>query len=304
MKNYIIIALSAVVMALAGYMLYNSYDGDMSEAEVQSQYADLKNDYEFLQKDLETKVKALDTSDKTILAQQQKMEVLMKKNSLTEEELFEAKKIMKSISQKVYDNYRTRVADLEKEKLGLEAQTQNNEMQLKKLNSKVAVLEHAKQEINNKYLHAVSEAKQKDKLLSYAANLKTSNFVLRSFRVKINGKEVETDKAARIDKIKGSFDINENRLASTGRKELYIIVHNPEGRLQVFNNKVSGTFLYGGKWLTFSDKFVVDYQKGEEKTVDFEWDGEDFQRGDYVLEVYEKLENHYTLIGRATKSLQ
>ena len=53
-------------------------------------------------------------------------------------------------------------------------------------------------------------SKKKDELINYASKLSLSNFMLRSFKVRNSGKEVETDKASRIDHIKFSFDINDN----------------------------------------------------------------------------------------------
>jgi hypothetical protein len=42
--------------------------------------------------------------------------------------------------------------------------------------------------------------------------------MLRSFKVRNSGKEVETDKASRIDRIKFSFDINDNILSKEWSK--------------------------------------------------------------------------------------
>lgn len=119
MKNYIIITLSVLVILLGGILLYGSFNGEMTEAEVQADFRDLKDDYELLQTDLENKMILLETSGKVIEIQKQKLDHLMKKNSITEEELAEAKNIMGEISQSVLDDFHKMVASLEKEKVGL-----------------------------------------------------------------------------------------------------------------------------------------------------------------------------------------
>lgn len=304
MKNYIIIALSAIVLGLSGYMLYDSFDSGMSKAEVQSQFNDLKSDYEFMQKDLENSVSSLNASNKVVLEQKNRLEAIMRKNSITEEELLEAKKIMRSISQSVYNNFENKIADLEKEKLSIENQTKKSEEELKKLNEKYLALENTNKDISKKFVVEKKQSEKKDVLLQYASNLTLSNFILRSFKVRSNGKEVETDKASRIERIKVSFDILENMVANSGKKDLYIVVHKPDGSVATFKGKPTGTFVADAKTLTYSDKTTIDYVTGQPKTLEFVWDNEDFSRGDYVMEVYEQRNKGAVRIARAIKTLE
>ena len=115
---------------------------------------------------------------------------------------------------------------------------------------------------------------------------------------------METEKASRIEKIKVSFDINDNPIAREGKKDLYIVVKNPDGDLQTFTNTTSGTFISGGKYTPYSDKISVNFQRGDPKTVEFEWDGEDFKKGKYSIEVYENNSKKISKIGGAIKTLE
>ena len=54
----------------------------------------------------------------------------------------------------------------------------------------------------------------------------------------------------------------------------------------------------------FSDKVEINYANGKEQTLEFVWDNEDFSRGDYVMEVYEKTKQGAFLIGKVTKTLE
>ncbi len=310
MKNIIIILLSVLVLALSGYLLYDSLNGEMSQAQIKSQFNDLKADYQNMQRDMQSKVGSLNISNKVIQMQQQKLEMLFKKNTISEEELVEAKKIMKSISQSVLDEYQKKVSALESEKGNLETdmnilESKNiiSEKELNQLNIKITNLEKAKTELNSKYIFAKKETENKETLLSTASYLALSNFVMRSFKIRSNGKEVETDKASRIDRIKVSFDIIKNVIADSGDKEFYIIVKRPDGTAATFTNKTPGTFKLNGVDTTYSDKVTVNYTKGEEKNIELVWDSEDFARGNYLIEVYEKTKNGTEKTAKATKTL-
>lgn len=85
MKTKLLVTLSALVLVLSSYLLYNSLNNEMSEAEIETQFIDLKSDYEFIQKDLEIAVKDVNFDNKEILAQKNRIESLMKKNKLSQE---------------------------------------------------------------------------------------------------------------------------------------------------------------------------------------------------------------------------
>ena len=139
--------------------------------------------------------------------------------------------------------------------------------------------------------------------MAYASKLSVSNFVLKGFKVRSSGKEVETDKASRIDRLKINFDITENKIAESGNKELYIVAKNTDGTLLKFADKPTGNFISNGNRITYSDKIFVNYIKGRAQAPEITWDSEDFKKGDYVLEIYERTAAGTELIGKATKTL-
>ncbi len=312
MQNKIIIALSAIILGLSGYLFYDSlHSGEMSKAEVQTQFNDLKTDYEFMQKNMETNTGKLKISNRVIEIQQKKIEDLFKRNSISEEQLVEAKKLMAEISKSVLQEFQKRVASLEDEKTGLITNRTIDEKELTELNAKLKAMESANKTvtaqyntINKKYDVEKKVSVKKDKLLGYASRITLSNFILKGFKVRESGKEVETDKASKVDRIKVDFDINENKIAETGEKELYIVVKGPDGNNMTFADKPSGNFSFDGKGLQYSDKMTIDYVKGEERTLQLVWDSEDFKKGDYKFEVYQNTSEGYQLVGKATKTLE
>ena len=124
MKSKLIVVLSALVLSLSGFMLYDSLNNELSQAEIQEQFSDLKSDYEFIQKDLEVAVNDVNFSNKEIIAQKKRIETLLKKNNISQEELMEAKRIMRNISQTFIKNYQNKVIILNNQVTTLDTEKQ------------------------------------------------------------------------------------------------------------------------------------------------------------------------------------
>lgn len=297
MKTKIIVLLSVCILGLSGYMLYDSLNTEMSETEVKTQFTDLKSEYQYIQKDLESAVSDIHFNSKEIVAQKQKIEKLINKNNVTQEELMEAKKIMGTLSKTILKNYKEKVIVLEDEKLKLLSEKDKIVIEVSKLQDKV-------NDLDEKIIKEKKSSERKDQLITYASKLSLSNFKLNSFKVRSSGKEIQTDKAYRIDRIKVNFDINENILAPSGQKILFMVIKNPKSETVTFSNRPSGVFFVNNKKIIFSDKVEINYANGKEQTLEFVWDNEDFSRGDYVMEVYEKTKQGAFLIGKVTKTLE
>lgn len=293
MKTKLIFLLSALVLVLSGFMLYGSLNDEMSAAEIQAQFTDLKSDYEYIQKDLEAAISDASFNTDAVVKQKKRIEALMSKSSVTEEELKEAKKLMREISKTFLENYKSKVVVLEQEKSKI------SEEKEEVINSLKEKLEDLSQERKKEKMIMV----KKDELLSYASKLNLSNFILKGFKVRSSGKEIETDKASRIDRIKVYFDVNESLITESGSKTIYIVIKKPTGETVTFENKPAEVFMYNKLKILASDKVVFDYDKEKMQTLEFVWDSEDFGRGQYVMEVYEERKNNIVLIGKVTKSL-
>ena len=304
MKSKLIVVLSTLVLGLSGFMLCDSLNNELSQAEIQEQFSDLKSDYEFIQKDLEVAVNDANFSNKEIIAQKKRIETLLRKNNISQEELMEAKKIMRNISQTFIKNYQNKLIVLNNQVTTLDTEKQKLREENEKVTTEVVVLKDKVSELDRKIENEKVISKKKDELINYASKLSLSNFILRSFKVRNSGKEVETDKASRIDRIKFSFDINENILSKDGQKVLYMLIKKPSGEIATFSNKTSGVFNYNNRKMLYSDKTTLNYQKGQDQKLEFVWDNEDFSRGDYIMEVYEQMPNNTVMIGKVTKTLE
>ena len=304
MKTKIIIVLSVLVIGLSGILLYESLNTEMSEIEIRQQFSHLKDEYKQIEKDLDMAINDLEINNQEIIAQKEKIGRLIRKNNITEEELNQAKKMMKNLSEVVLKSYKNKVKVLEEQEGGLVREKESLAQQILKIQKKV-------EEINERYNKEKRSSKMKEHIIrekeeqiNYASRLILSNFILNGFKVRNSGKEIQTDKASRIDRIKVSFDIVPNKLVESGIKKIYTIIKKPSGEIVTFVNQDTGEFIFANKRMKYSDELKFSYTSGEEKTLEFTWDNEDFERGDYVMEVYEKTRNEIVLIGKAIKSLR
>jgi len=133
-----------------------------------------------------------------------------------------------------------------------------------------------------------------------ASTLHVSNINIAAINVKGNGKEKETDVAKRADLMRVSFDLDENRIAQTGKKDLYVVVTAPDGT-PISQGDMITTKEEGDK--RYTSKVTVDYEQGKRTPISFDWKPDNnvaYQRGDYKIEIYQ---NGYK-IGEGTKSLK
>lgn len=304
MKNIVVVSLSALVVGLSGFLIYDNSHHRKSAAEVKTEFNDLKNDYKFIRKDLENTINKLQISNQVVLEQKQTIENLLKKNEITEQELSIAKKIMKNISNSVLETYQKEVAHLELEKKKLNEERLLNKKQIIDLKSKLHTLENSQHTLRKKYNQEKKESEKKTELLTYAPGISLSNFKLKGVKVRSSGREVETDRASRVNRLKVSFNINANPLAEKGIKDLYIVVTSPNKLPQIFDNKPTGTFTSNGKLQTYSDKISIHYNQEESIPIELEWNYSDFKKGEYIIEVYQNTgEKKFVKVGGTIKKL-
>ncbi len=127
---------------------------------------------------------------------------------------------------------------------------------------------------------------EKQHVEDVASTLHASNINVEAIDVKHNGKEKETSNAKRASLMRISFKLDENRIAPSGEKELYVCVLNPDGTIVSKGNSVT-TREDGDK--KYTDKLVVSYEQGKSLPVSFDWkqSNSKFQIGIYKVEIYQ-----------------
>ncbi len=119
--------------------------------------------------------------------------------------------------------------------------------------------------------------------VSAGSVLKTFNVTTDGLRYKSSGKEIITNKAKQIQKIRTRFTLGENSVIDNGPLDLYVRVLGPDGAIMSANQE---TFKVKGEDLTFTMKETVDY-KNTDTVVEVLWaKGSEFMKGKYNVEIY------------------
>ncbi|MBV9962819.1 MAG: hypothetical protein JO072_11280 [Parafilimonas sp.] len=144
---------------------------------------------------------------------------------------------------------------------------------------------------------------QRAHIQDVGSTLHASNINIAAIDIKGSGKEKVTTTAKRADVFRISFDLDENRIAPSGSKDLYVCVTGPDGHPITIPANGSGTFQSrdeGEK--VFTNKVTVQYEQGKRMPVSFDWKPESgkYQTGNYKIEIYQ---NGYK-IGEGTKALK
>ncbi len=144
---------------------------------------------------------------------------------------------------------------------------------------------------------------EKEHVEDVGSTLHASNINIAAIDVKGSGKEKATTTAKKADLFRISFDLDENRIAPSGGKELFVCVTGPDGHPITIPANGSGTFETredGEK--VFTNKMNIQYEQGKRLPVSFDWKPETgkYQTGSYVIEIYQ---NGYK-IGQGTKELK
>jgi hypothetical protein len=115
------------------------------------------------------------------------------------------------------------------------------------------------------------------------SKLAVLNLNVLAVKEKSSGKQVETDKASRANKLKVSFVIAENQIAKSGDRTYYVQII--DSKNNILGEKQ--TIPMGDKTLTYT---FVTKVKFENKTVQVneEVSGDDFQAGTYFVNVFDE----------------
>ena len=132
-------------------------------------------------------------------------------------------------------------------------------------------------------------SKDKEELqstVSIGSLLKAENPTVKGVKFKSGGKkEVETTSASRVERIKVSFVLSENKIAKKGNKPVYVRIVTPDGKELCKSPDESNMFKFNGSKGYFAGKQEVNY-KNEEVAVDvFCANPNPFIPGKYLIDI-------------------
>jgi regulator of replication initiation timing len=229
--------------------------------------------YDILKTSNAKKDSAITAKDREIAEKKARIQSILANANATKEQLAEAKQLIASLNSDI-ESYKTQIEVLKGENQQLtkekEAVTQQRDLAQKDV-------EAAKETI-----------KQKEETIDVGSTLHVGGFNIVGVNVKGNGKESETTKAKKVDKLRISFVIDENRIAQSGKKELYVCITAPDGKPVAVEAMGSGIFTTReGEQRTFTQRVEINYTQGQRQTVSFDWSqNAPFQVGNYKIEVF------------------
>jgi hypothetical protein len=211
--------------------------------------------------------------DRDIAEKRIKIHELLTKANATKEELAQAKSLISSLNDDIV-GYKTQIETLQGEKIVLiqqkEAVTKERDI--------------AKKETED----AKTVIKEKENVIDIGSTLHASNFFISGINEKKSGKEKSTTTAKRVDKLRISFDLDENRITQSGPKSIYICITDPKGNPVTVEALGSGMFTTrDGQEKSFTQKVEINYTQGQRQTINVDWkQNSGFETGDYKIEVY------------------
>ena len=239
-KNIIIGILAVLILGTWGYFLWDKNKADQQINTLQSQYAIVDSSRTELQRNYEQIVFRMDSlsgryneiegklSERESEIQKLKNQISakLKKERLTESEKAELRAQIAELNDKV-NNLEMEVARLLQENEVLTSQKNQLTIEKDQLSTDLATTNSAKQVLEEK--------------VNLASTLNATNIKITPIQEKASGKEKETTKAKKVDKLVVSFDVD-NRIAQSGSTDVFVSITDPEQKPVTVEALGSGVF--------------------------------------------------------------
>ena len=284
-RNLLICILAAALLGTWGYLLWdkNKSGEQLQVAQTQSEsYMSQRDSLKLMYDEAEMRLDSITGANNNLQGE---------KSNLQKE--IDAKKAeirsilnKKNASDAELKRARTLIAELNDKIAGLEAEVSRLTGENQQLTANNTQLTTEKQVLEQNLQTSSMEKEALAQTVDVGSTFSASNIQIAAVNEKKNGKEKATTSAKRVDKLVVSFDV-ENRIAKSGPADMYIMVTAPNGQVVSAESLGSGTLTTrtdGDK--AFTTKVPIEYEQGTRKTVQFPIRQEDFQVGDYKIEVY------------------
>ncbi len=153
----------------------------------------------------------------------------------------------------------------------------------------VAEKQNVLKELDNEKGKTSNLNKEKEELQSTIMKgsiLSCFNVTAKGVKFKNGGKkESETSKASRVQKIKVSFTLGENKIAKPGEKTVYIRVITPDGKEMAKNYDDNYRFTFDKSSGYYAGKQTLNYANAEVSGVTYCEGQGDFVPGKYMIEI-------------------
>ncbi len=147
-------------------------------------------------------------------------------------------------------------------------------------------LKHENTELSVALKQTTETNKELKGKVDVASKLKLNSISTKSLNVKNSGKEKETDKASKTERLSITIVVDENPLATTGNKTVYVRIISPEGN--VMGDVSQGVRKFtteSGSEIPYSRSVNI-YYDGQKLSKNITWDQDVFSKGVYQIEIY------------------
>lgn len=286
-RFFLTIGLVIALLGTWGYIIWDKSKVKETIQQKDSQYSSVVSEkdtlktlldeatmrYDGLKTSNAKKDSTITAKDREIAEKKAKIQGILSNVNATKAELAQAKSLIASLNTDI-ESYKVQVETLKGENLQLSKEKQEVTQQ--------------KQVVEKNYDSARSVIKQREDVIDVGSTLHASGFNIMGIDEKGGGKEKETAKAKKVDKLRISFNLDENRISPSGAKDLYICIAGPDGKPIAVEALGSGMFTTredGQK--TFTQKVQINYTQGQKQIVSFDWkQNTTYQVGNYKIEVY------------------
>ncbi len=302
-RNTIYAVLVAIILLLLGYIIYDKSQDKKIE---QINFATVQNldsaknvlqaEFEIASKQVDT-LTANNTQLQTALSERNaeltkiksNINSILKQKNVTSDDLKKAQQLISNYKGQL-ESLQAEVAKLKGENLQLTADKQQLTNDKNQLTSE-------KEQLSTEKNQLTTEKKNLEDKVDVASTLTASHINITAIKMR-GDKEKETETAKRADFFRLSFVIDENRVAPSGKKTLYVIVTSPDGKTSVPHGNFKTR---DGVELQYTETIDVNYELGKVLPVSFDWKpGTQFTPGDYKIEIY----NNGFKIGETKKALK
>lgn len=255
--------------------------------ELQKELADATMRYDMLKTSNSKKDSAITAQDRDIAAKRQEIQRLLNKTNATQQELSQARILIASLNGDI-STYKVQVEILQGKNMVL---TQEKR-----------AITADRDRVTRDFDSATTIIKAKEDIIDVGSTLHASNFSIAGITEKSGGKEKLTSTAKRVDKLRISFDLDENMIAQAGNKEIFVVITAPDGTPVAVEALGSGKFnTREGQEKIYTQKLDVNYVPNKKQTITFDWKQNTvFATGNYKIEVY----NNGFKVGEALKPLK
>lgn len=281
-KNILIGLLAVGLLGTWAYLLIEKSKAEKTTTEQQTTIAKVTDEKSELQANFNSSLARLDSITGANNSLQGEKTSLQKEIDAKKVEI---RKILndKNATQSQLAKARTMIAELNTKIGGLEEEVARLTGENQELTTNNTVLKQEKTDLETNLATKTTEKDALEKTVDVASTFSASNIQVTPVNEKKSGKERSTATSKKVDKLVVSFDV-ENRIAKSGPADMYLIVTAPDGKIISETGSVLNTRTDGDK--NFTAKIPVEYVQGERKPVQFPIRQEDFQTGNYKIEIY------------------